>query len=129
MANPYAPYPVMTPVNGVRELSLEFIVGAVGAVPATITGGVELGTPVRNGVGDYSFPLRQPWLQLLEAHCDVVGPHSTTAGKYAEIIADSSTSTSAPLVRFQFTRGDTGAAAEVAQNDVLKLRLVLRCLD
>jgi hypothetical protein len=125
MAAPFAPFPVMTPVNGIVEVSLEFTVGAVGAV-GTVAGGAELGTPVRNGAGDYSFPLLQPWIRLLEAHCDTVGPHSTTAGKYAEIIADSVTSTSAPLVRFQFTRGDTGAAAEVAQNDVIKLRLVLQ---
>lgn len=129
MASPFAPYPVNAPDNGIVELSLEFIVGSTGAVPSTITGGRELGTPVRNGVGDYSFPLLQTWIRLVEWSCEVVGAHSATTGKYSECIADSCTSTSAPLVRFQFTRGDTGAVAEVAQNDVLKLRLVLKAKD
>lgn len=136
MAHPQALYPVMTPVNGIVELSGSFIVGATGAVPTSggangngLSGFREMGTPVRNGVGDYSFPLSQTWLELVEFHCDVVGAHSTTTGKYSECIADSVTSNTAPLVRFQFTRGDTGAAAEVAQNDVLKVRLILRCKD
>lgn len=129
MAHPFAPFVVGAVDNGLVELSGEFIVGATGAVPATLTGFREMGTPVRNGVGDYSFPLSQGWIRLKEWHVEAVGAHSTTTGKYAECIADSCTSTSAPLVRFQFTRGDTGAAAEVAQNDVLKVRLVLQCKD
>jgi hypothetical protein len=116
-------------VRGVRWVSLEFIVGNTGAVPATITGGENMGTPVRNGVGDYSFPLSKTAVRLLAWDVGVVGAHSTTAGKYPELIADSANSTSAPLVRVQFTRGDTGAAAEVAQNDVLKARFCLQYLD
>lgn len=127
MAHPFAPYPSMTTDNGVVTLSLEFIVGATGAVPSTITGGREFGTPVRNGVGDYSFPLLQTWIRTLDVRCFSVGATSTTTGKLAHVIADSVTSTSAPLVRVQFVRVDTGAAAEVTQNDVLKLTLKLQC--
>jgi len=126
MAHPFAPYPVNDVENGSVELHVEFPVGATGAV-GTVTGGREMGTPVRNGVGDYSFPLNQTWLRLLDASCVVVGAHSTTTGKYWEVIADSSTATSSPLVRFQFTRGDTGAAAEIANGDVLKVTLRLKC--
>lgn len=116
-------------VRGVRWVSCEFIVGATGAVPATVTGGENMGTPVRNGVGDYSFPLAKTAVRLLAWDVGVVGAHSTTTGKYPELIADSANSTSAPLLRVQFTRGDTGAAAEVAQNDVLKVRFCLQYLE
>ena len=129
MAAPFAPYPVNTTDNGVVELSLEFIVGSMGAVPSTITGGREFGTPVRNGVGDYSFPLLQTWIRLLTGSAITVGATSTTTGKIAHLITDSVTSTSAPLVRFQFVRIDTGAAAEVTQNDVIKVRLALKAKD
>jgi hypothetical protein len=116
-------------VRGIRHVSCEFIVGATGAVPATVTGGENMGTPVRNGVGDYSFPLSKTAVRLIDWHVEPVGPHSTTAGKYGECIADSANSLTAPLVRFQFTRGSDGAVAEVAQNDVLKVRLTLQYLD
>lgn len=129
MATAVAPYPDMTPDNGVVRCRLSFIVGATGAVPATITGGRELGTPVRNGVGDYSFPLANTAIRLEGIVCNVIGAHSATTGKYYEVLADSVNSTSAPLVRVQFTRGDTGAAAEIAQNDVLLLTLWLKYKD
>jgi hypothetical protein len=129
MAHPFAPYPVGSTDNGIVETSIEFIVGATGAVPSTLTGGRELGTPVRNGVGDYSFPLLQTWIRLMSVTATVVGAASTTTGKTYQVIADSVTSTSAPLVRIQFTRPDTGAVAEIAQNDVLKLVLRLKCKD
>lgn len=122
-------YGDMSQVRGIRHLSLEFIVGAAGAVPPTVTGGENMGTPVRNGVGDYSFPLSKTAVRLIDWHVEPVGPHSTTAGKYPELITDSSTSLTAPLVRFQFTRGSDGAAAEIAQNDVLKVRLTLQYLE
>lgn len=122
----FAGYPMMTTDQDVVTLKGEFIVGATGAVPTTLTGFRGMGTPVRNGVGDYSFPLLATWGRLVDWHCEPVGAHSTTAGKYAECIADSVTSTSAPLVRFQFTRGSDGAVAEVAQNDVLKVTLIVQ---
>jgi len=122
-------YTDMSQVRGYRSVSCEFIVGATGAVPATVTGGENMGTPARNGVGDYSFPLSKTAVRLVDWHCEPVGPHSTTAGKYAELITDSSASLTAPLVRFQFTRGSDGAAAEVAQNDVMKVRLGLQYLE
>jgi len=131
MASPFAPYPWQSSENGPVTMAIEFVVGATGAVPSTgggngngTTGGKgELGLPVRNGVGDYTFPMLNACVRLIDCNAFCVGPHSTTAGKYAELIADSSTSTSSPSVRFQFTRGDTGAAAEVAQNDVIKVIL------
>jgi hypothetical protein len=124
MANPFAPYEVMTPDNGVVDLSIEFPVGATGAV-GTLTGGREMGTPLRNGVGDYSFPLSQGWQKLRNVVATVVGAHSAnTSGKYYEVIADSVTSTSAPLVRLQFVRGD-GTAAEIANGDILKVTFSL----
>lgn len=132
MAAPQAAYPVNSTDNCPIELSLEFIVGATGAVPTTggtsgtgITGGREMGTPVRNGVGDYSFPLSGSWVRLRDGRAFTVGATSTTTGKIAHLITDSVTSLTAPLVRFQFVRIDTGAAAEVTQNDVIKVTLSL----
>jgi hypothetical protein len=125
MANPFAPFPDMSPDNGIVTLSISFVVGAVGAVGA-VSGGREMGTPVRNGVGDYTFPLREGWILCEQAVAQAVGPHSTTAGKYAEPIADNSTALSSPHVRFQFTRGSDGAAAEVATGDVVTCTLRLK---
>jgi hypothetical protein len=127
MANPHAPYPDMTPNQGVVTVSVSFPVGATGAV-GTVTGGREMGTPVRNGVGDYSFPLREGWVALDGAECIAVGAHSTTSGKNAIPIANSVASTSAPLVRFQFCQLGTGAAAEVAETDVVICTLRLRAM-
>ncbi len=134
MASPAALYTDTSPNNGLVTLQVEFIVGATGAVPTSgggngngLTGGREMGTPVRNGVGDYSFPLLQTWIQLDSVTATVVGAASTTTGKTYQVIADSVTSTSAPLVRIQFTRPDTAAVAEIAQNDVLKVTLRLKC--
>lgn len=120
MAHPFAPYPVNATDNGAVDLTIEFPVGATGAV-GTVTGGREFGTPVRNGVGDYSFPLLQTWIRLQGVTGIVVGATSTTTGKLFDVIADSVTSTSAPLFRLQFTQRGTGAAAEVANGDIIKL--------
>jgi len=129
MAAPFAPYPINTTENGEVTVSATFTVGATGAVPSTITGGRELGTIVRNGVGDYSFPLLQTYIRTIDVNFVVVGAAATTTGKTWQVIADSSASTSAPLIRVQFTRPDTGAVAEVAQNDVIKATFKLKCKD
>ena len=123
-----AQYPDMSQVRGVRWVSLEFPVGAAGAV-GTVTGGENMGTPVLNGVGDYSFPLTKTAVRLIAKDVFVVGATSTTTGKIAHVIADSVNSLTAPLLRVQFVRVDTGAAANVAQNDVLKVRICLQYLD
>ncbi len=122
-------YTDMSQVRGIRWVSLEFIVGAAGAVPATITGGENMGTPVLNGVGDYSFPLTKTAVRLIAKDIFPVGPTSTTTGKICHVITDSVASLTAPLLRVQFVRVDTGAAANVAQNDVIKVRLCLQYLE
>jgi hypothetical protein len=121
-------YTDYSPDNGGVPVQLSFVVGTTGAVGA-VTGGRELGTPVRNGVGDYSFPLANTAIRSFDAEAYAVGVYSTTAGKRATIIADSSASTSAPLIRVQFYRLDTGAAAEVAQNDVVVFKARLKYKD
>jgi hypothetical protein len=128
MASPMAIYPEMSPDNGYVTCTVEFAVGATGAVGA-ITGGRELGTPVRNGVGDYSFPLTNTASRFGGGYAKAIGADSTTAGKESTIIANSVTSTSAPLVRFQFYRKDTGAAAEVANGDSIICVLRLKYKD
>lgn len=129
MSDVPAQYTDMSQVRGIRHLSLEFIVGNTGAVPTTITGGENMGTPVRNGVGDYSFPLSKTAVRLIAHSIFAVGPTSATAGKNVQIITDSTADLTAPLLRVQFVRDDTGAAAEVAQNDVIKVRICLQYLE
>lgn len=125
---PFAPYPEMSPVNGPMTFTLIFAVGATGAVGA-VSGGRELGTPVRNGVGDYSIPLSNTAIALLGANAEAIGAHSTTDGKKSTIIANSVTSTSAPLVRFQFYQLGTGAAAEVANGNSVIVTIRVQTKD
>jgi|SRR6188472_986436 len=119
-------YPVMSAEQDECVLSGEFIVGATGAVPTTLTGFRGMGTPVRNGVGDYSFPLSATWGRTTEVVCEAYGAHSTTDGMKSTVIANSVASTTAPLIRVQFYQLGTGAAAEIAQNYVLHVRIAVK---
>ena len=124
MANP-ATYAVFCSENGEDFLSLEFVVGATGAVGA-VTAGNEMKTPVRNGTGDYTFPLKEAWLRCADANAFTVGAFDATKGTRAKMYQDHCATVSAPSVSFQFFRPDTGAAADPATGDIVKVSLRLK---
>lgn len=102
---------------GTVDLPIQIAIGATGAVGA-ITYGRGLGTPVRNGSGDYTIP-------LLEGVVDIVGVHlyvertGTVAATNGAVVTPylRTPGGSSPLVKFLTVRLDTGVAADPANGD------------
>jgi hypothetical protein len=102
---------------GVIDLPIQIAIGATGAVGA-VTYGRGLGTPVRNGAGDYTIPLLEGVIDILGVHLYVERTGTVAAANGASVTPYLRTPGGAsPLVKFLTIRGDTGVAADPANGD------------
>lgn len=119
---------------GVLDLYCEYTSGATGAIPATLTRSQGFQAVTRTGTGVVDFVLNQPWFRLLQWTVSVA-PASyafTTGGSGVCTLVDAvatATSSTSCKVTVTFRRGDTGAAADTAINDIVKLRLTLKTVS
>jgi hypothetical protein len=136
MANP-VDYPVRAPEAGTDILSIQFAVGATGAVGAIQGGGlrmkefrrISVANPapvVRTGAGIYDVFLREPWLALLGSNAEIFGAVVAAAGWRGKITTNSVTVTAAPKVTVTYLRQDTGVAADPSNGDIASIMLFLK---
>lgn len=113
----------------VVTLDIKFTAGTSGAVPTDITGytvasGIE--DMVLSGTGLYTVNLSDTYFRLLGGKFSVIqATYDASHGQEGYIVVDSA-DLGTPLVSFQCTRPDTGAAVAVTAGDVVCIQLRLQ---
>jgi len=122
-------YDNKSPEAGVKDLYLNFAVGAAGAVGAfTRRQGFTNGSPaaaVLGTTGVYTLNLDQRWQALLDANVKVIGAVAAADGVNAEITSVNLNQTQ-PTVVITMRRTDTGAAANPPNGSSLNIHLQLK---
>lgn len=114
-------------------LDVKFTAGTSGAVPTafsdfTIADGLDGTTPMAlAATGKYTCYLADAYVRLLSGTFQVTqGTYDASHGQQGYVIVDSANDGTTPLVTFQCTRPDTGAAVAVTSGDVVSIRLELQ---
>jgi hypothetical protein len=114
--------------KGLADLFCQFTAGTSGAVPthASLTQSNGFGEPVLSGTGLYTFHLSDPWVALADYNVTVQqGTFDATHGYLANLVTNSITSGSDPLVSFQI-RNLAGTAAALTSGDIIRVHLIVR---
>lgn len=129
MANAYLAQFRYSYEKNVTDIFLNVTIGATGA-PTLNTSALASSKGVvsitRNGVGEYTILLKQPWIKLL--NCDATVQNATGIGTSSAAIGIVSggtnvSSVSAPTVQIQFS--GAGAAVELASGSVVYLQITV----
>lgn len=114
-------------------LDIIFPFGTSGAVPSTfadftVADGLDGTTPASlAATGLYTFNLADAYVRLLHATMTVdQATYSAAAGQTGYLVTNSVDSGTAPLVTFQLTRPDTGAAVAGTSGDICYVHLELQ---
>jgi hypothetical protein len=113
---------------GVKDLYLEFAVGATGAVGAYARRQGFTQTPssaVRNSAGNYTLNLDQRWQALVDFNGKVVGAVAVGDGSEMTVVSRN-LNVAQPNVVVQFRRTDTGAAADPPNPSSVLIHLQLK---
>jgi hypothetical protein len=133
-------YVAKSPEAGTQILSLQFAVGATGAVGAIQGPGgsrmkefrrITTANPspvVRTGAGVYDVFLRETWLALLDGWGHCIGAVASTAGTIGKVTTNSVGVSPSPKVTISFLRIDTGVAADPTNGDIAIITLILKHL-
>jgi hypothetical protein len=119
---------------GVLDLYCQYTSGATGAIPATLTRSQGFQSVARTGTGVVDFILNAPAFKLLDysIHVDPASYAFTTGGSGVSTLVDAvatATSSTSCKVTVTFRRGDTGAAADTANGDLVRLTLRLKTVS
>jgi hypothetical protein len=81
---------------------------------------------IRNGVGNYSIELREPWYALLwlDVHSEIPGILSPTFA-FTQLVSDDVGTASAPLITFKFVNG-SGVAVELPSGSGFRFSIRLK---
>lgn len=118
-----------SPEAGLKDVYLEFAVGAIGAVGAFARRqGFTNGSPaaaVRTGAGAYTLNLDQRWQALVDDSIRVAGTIVGATDGYVGNVLAASLNQAQPTVTIVLRRAD-GTAADPPNGSVLKVRLTLK---
>lgn len=94
----------------------------------TVADGLDGTTPASlAATGKYTFNLADAYVRLLDARMTVIqATYSASAGQTGYPIVDDVDSGTAPLVTFQLTRPDNGAAIAGTEGDICMVTLELQ---
>ena len=114
-------------------LDIEFVAGSSGAVPTALSGYVRsagIDSMSLAATGKYTVHLTDSYIGLASASMQVTqATYSAAAGQQGyPIVVDVDDATD-PLVTFQMTRPDTGAAIAVTASDTVRIKLELLRLE
>ena len=115
---------------GVQTVYLQYTSGATGAIPTALTRSAGFLSVVRTGTGVVDFILNNPAFKLLSWTANV-NPASyvfSAAGSGVNTLVDA-VSAAIPKVTVTFRRGDTGAAVDTANGDIVVLQLQLKTVQ
>lgn len=127
MASPRAVgNPVLQMESGLNDLYVKAAIGASGAPTIDTNIKREVSAITRLGAGNYRLALRESWTALMDASINVLDPSAAASdGTMAHLTVVTLGATSSPVIEFQITRGDTGAAADPRDGASLIIRLRL----
>jgi hypothetical protein len=121
-----------SPEPGIVHLFLEYTSGATGAVPVALTRSLGFGksaTSWRTGVGAFTIPLAQNYVDLLDYNfVNHQTPYSASTGACkANLVTDAVKAGSPPSISIQW-RNEAGTAEDPASGDRVRVHLVLQRL-
>lgn len=123
----------LNPAGGTYQLDrptldIEFVAGASGAVPTSVSGYVRsagINSMELAATGVYTVHLRENWIGLCRGTMQVEqATYDASHGQQGYVIGGTDvTDADDPIVVFQMTRPDTGAAIAVTEGDTVRITL------
>lgn len=105
---------------GIERYHIEYTSGAVGAIPAALTRAKGIKSIVRFGVGTVVITLNNPGQDFVDFVPFVEQATPALTGAVFQTVVDA-VSASPPIVTVTFRRGDTYAAVDTLNGDVVYL--------